>query len=432
MGAIEAAGTRSHVGSMNGDAGGRAAVVRARGRLLLVTAATASIIVAIYAAVVLSHSWPDQLFYSDFVSFWTGASLVRSGAGSSLFDMGLQSSFQQQLREELATSEAARNTTGVNPFHSPPPLALLFLPLTLVPMPLAYLVWAALGLLSMLLALRLSIRGHPAAWSVAGGLLLYPAILTNLLEGQIGGVLMLDLALAMAALAGGHRALGGALFGLLWLKPQYAPLLPIAFLLKRRWVELGAMCAVGGLMAGLSVAMIGLDGVTQYLGVLRRIGAFYPPSDSLINPVAMVNWRALLMNLWPGLPGEAGDLLVLGLAGATMSVSLLVWRGQWDPASSRFPLQIMVTVIAAVVASSHSHFHGTALALGPLAFAIARSGVEVRRQGRWIVMLAIGYLLGMVAWMAREMSWLFVPYSLVLISMLIDASYRSARMEDAS
>jgi hypothetical protein len=40
-----------------------------------------------------------------------------------------------------------------------------------------------------------------------------------------------------------------------------------------------------------------------------------------------------------------------------------------------------------------------------------------------------GYLLGMVAWMVRSLSWMLVPYFLVLMAMLIKTSWVSERME---
>ena len=398
-------------------------------RLVMVGVATAWALLTLYSLTSLSLSWPDQLFGTDFVSFWTGASLIRAGAGPALFDMETQRVFQQHLRQELATTETVQNALGHNPFHSPPPLALLFLPLTWLPMPWAYLSWMVLSFVSMALAVFLPLRARPMAWAMAAGLLAFPGVLVTLLEGQVNGVLLLAFSLGLMAFSTGRRVLGGVLFGLMWLKPQYALLFPLIFLLKRRWVELAAMSLVGLAIAILSVAMIGFDGIARYLAVLQRIGAFYPPPESLISAGAMSNWRGLLINLFPGLPGDVGSVLVYGLGGATVAASLLVWKGPWDPSSLRFSIQMVVAAAATVIASPHSHYHGTVLLLVPLAVAIGRAKQGAPFEGRWMVMLAAAYLLGMEAWLARSVSWMLVPYFLVLMAMLIKTCWGSAPME---
>ncbi|MCL4531844.1 MAG: hypothetical protein M1582_01395, partial [Actinobacteria bacterium] len=149
--------------------------------------------------------------------------------------------------------------------------------------------------------------------------------------------------------------------------------------------------------------------------VMSRIGGYYPPMGFRVSPQAMANWRGLLMSLFPGIPETAGGVLVLGLGAATVLLSLSVWRGSWSPSSPRFGQQMLVAALATVIASPHSHFHGTVLLLPPLAMVLAehRGWLTVSMTGKAVV--GVGYLLALIVFPLRDLSWLFVPYFLAII-----------------
>ena len=386
----------------------------------LATLATALwIVVAALAVSVWLRPWPDVLFRTDFVSFWTGGALVREGVGPGLFDMERQRALQRGLRLELAATDAMRQADFHNPYHNPPPLALIFVPLTLLPMPWAYALWWAVSLSAFLVAFAVCLRGAPFGRTLAVGMLSFAGVGATLLEGQVNGLFVLALAAGQLAMVWGNGPLGGALVGLLWLKPQYAWVFLLVFLAKRRWAEVLGMAGAALVVGVASIAMIGAAGLLRYLEVLWQIGEFHPPAASLISPERMVNWRALLTTLWPGVPGATGSLLVGALGVGTALISLLAWRGRWDPRSPRFPLQMLVAALAAVISSPHSHFHGTVLLLAPIAlsFAMPMKGAPLERG--WGPLLLLGYLLAMVLFAFRRFSWLLAPYLLALMVFLI-------------
>lgn len=252
-------------------------------------------------------------------------------------------------------------------------------------------------------------------------LLTYAGVAGTLLEGQVNGVFLLAFSVAFMQLLSGRCLLGGLFSGALWLKPQYAVVFPLVFVAKGRWRELLGM-SITGLLIGLgSLAMIGPTGVVQYLSAIGQVGGYYASVGSLASPEAMANWRALLLHLLPGLPEQSGLLLTWGLGGATLLLSLLVWRGSWEARSPHFPLQMLVTVAAALIASPHSHLHGTVLLLAPVAFIVARPEKLIVSTGLLHLPLATGYSLALVAWVFRGVSWLFVPYLLAVAWMLARA-----------
>ena len=172
------------------------------------------------------------------------------------------------------------------------------------------------------------------------------------------------------------------------------------------------MSLVGGVLAGLSLAIVGIEGALRYVEMLRAASEPNSMMVELVNPQAMMNWRGLLINLLPGIPGELGSQLVLVLGALTMLAALPALKGEWDPSSWLFPRQMLIVMLATLIAVPHSHFHGSVLALPAIAMALSRGGEGVPLEGVWRGMLLVGFVLGLVLFPLRELSWLLVPYSL--------------------
>lgn len=398
-----------------------------RDRLLSTAILVAWATVVVAEAFALRLWWPDIALGNDFISFWTGASLVREGAGPLLFDMETQRALQVEFRRETATHEVTRAATIHNPFHNPPPLALLFVPLTFLPFSAAALLWAAVSLLAFALAVALPLRGRPCARTPAAVMMTFIGVGYTMLGGQVNSVFLLAFSLGLLALGSRRPLLGGLVLGLLWLKPQYAVVFPLIFLVKGRWRELTGMFASGLALVLVSLAMVGPSGIARYLEVLKRIGAFYPPEASCINAHDMINWRSMLMNLWPGIPETTGANLTFVLGAATLLVSLLVWRGPWEPDSHRFAGQMLVATIAALLAAPHSHFHGAVMLLAPVALGLGNPPAEERLRRMWRSVQLVGYVVPLLIWPlapallpVRPPYWILGPFLLAAfgVSML--------------
>ncbi|HEX2924335.1 MAG TPA: glycosyltransferase 87 family protein [Chloroflexota bacterium] len=370
---------------------------------------------SVFALSFVVRSWPDVVFSLDFTSFWSGASLLRDHVGSRLYDLDVQQAFQVALRHEQAVGSQIRELSGFMPYWNPPPLLLLFLPVSLLPTAWGYFAWLAVSVAAFALSVSVPLRGVSQGRSKAVVLLTYMGVAGTLLEGQVNGILLLAFSLGLLALVSGRCFLGGLLLGTLWLKPQYA----LLFAFKGRWRETAGMISAGLLIGLTSLAMIGSDGVVRYLAALGQVGGYYAAPGSFASPESMVNWRALLLNLLPSLPEEAGSLMVWSLGIATALLSLLAWAGPWDAQSPQFPLRMLVTVAAILVASSHSHLHGTVLLLAPLTLVLARCEKLPVSSRLWHSLLVSGYVLALVAWVFRGFSWLFVPYLVTFAAVLV-------------
>jgi hypothetical protein len=358
---------------------------------------------------------------SDFLPFWTGAWMVRDGVGPGLYEMQAQWEFQISSRLERFGPDMTPLVQRLNPFHSPPPFALVFLPLTLLPIGWAFSLWSLVNVAFLIGAVAIHLRGAPWAQTTVALMLVSGFVGDMLFWGQVEGFFLLPLSLGLMALASGRPLLGGFLLGFLWLKPQYAVIFPLIFLLKGRWQELMGMLAAGGLVAAASVAMVGVDGILHYVETLRRIGGFYAPPESFVLPHIMVNWRAMLMNMWPLTTEEMGTTLVRALGVITVLVSLLVWRGRWEPASARFGWQMLVAMLAVVVATPHSHLHGVILLFAPLALVIGRTDRKryPAMMGTLTALLLVGLVLSWGGWVQANARWVMAPLFLTSMALIM-------------
>ncbi|HEX2924337.1 MAG TPA: glycosyltransferase family 87 protein [Chloroflexota bacterium] len=390
-------------------------VTRRNDRVLarLAAASAAAWIVTLgFIACALWVSWPGGVIYTDFVSYWTAASLLRQGDGASLYDMETQRAFQEAVRNRIVGTEAAGSAFKCNPFPNLPPLALPYVALTWLPMPVAHLLWGGVSLGVFVLAMSRLLRGRRNGRSIALIMLGFGAVTSTLLEGQAYALLLLIFAIGLMALVSDRPFLGGLLFGLLVVKPQYVVLFGLLFLIKGRWRELSGMAVGGTLVAGLSLVMVGPEGLVGFVGMLRDVGGF---SASSVYPESMVNWRAILIHLWPGLSDSVGSALVLALGAGTVSLALVSWRGPWRPSSAAFLLQIQALLLASIIASPHSHFHGTVLLLAPLALLSGRLSELGPSARLWRPLLAVGYAMAAGLWMVAAWRWLMAPYLLLTL-----------------
>jgi len=125
--------------------------------------------------------------------------------------------------------------------------------------------------------------------------------------------------------------------------------------------------AIGGLF------FVGLGLVTAgYAAFLRMPDALRDFSDlrsERASPLLMINWRAFVLYAVPWIDGDKGEYLVTALSVATVILLIVLWRGPWNADASDFSVRFAVLAMGSVATSYHSHVHGMALIMVPLAAA---------------------------------------------------------------
>jgi hypothetical protein len=184
----------------------------------------------------------------------------------------------------------------------------------------------------------------------------------------------------------GRDLRAGLWLSVLMLKPQYA--LVFGLLLVFKWRLRAIVGAVIGCAVFLLVGLIGAGvGVfTQFAAALGRMADF---RDEAANPWGMINWRALVLYVFPDIRSDQGAALVTVLSVVTIAFVLYFWRDRWNPRSSTFAPRFALLAFAAVITSYHSHPHGAPLLIVPVAAAWSQNAFSLRTR---LALLAAFYL----------------------------------------
>ena len=180
--------------------------------------------------------WATWILYTkpipvDFLSYWSASRLVLSGQVASVYD----------IHAHRAIERLIAPISGWNPFPYPPPFLFFVTPFGLAPFSLAFLLWV-----TTTGAIYVATVGRDGGVPYA---IAQPPALTNILIGQNGF-------LTTAIFAGALRLLpsrpffGGAMFGMMIIKPQLALVLPFAMIAGREWK------AIAGGIASASAALL--------------------------------------------------------------------------------------------------------------------------------------------------------------------------------
>ncbi|AQS85122.1 MAG: glycosyltransferase family 87 protein [Acetobacter aceti] len=206
----------------------------------------------------LHAGWTDGAghpFCEDFLNLWS--------AGFLLLHDHLMVAYNFEAFHHFQTSIVHHD---INLYHYsyPPVTALLSLPFSLFPYPVACVLWQGGGWFAFALVLR---RIFPKHWCLLA--LAWPAVFVNTLSGQTGCWMAAIMGHALIALQDGRKIQAGLLFALLVAKPQLGWIVPLALLSGREWKTLFTM-AMGSL--GLLAMSIMTSGVQPWLAWHERLG----------------------------------------------------------------------------------------------------------------------------------------------------------------
>jgi len=299
----------------------------------------------------------------DWSLFYAQAQALRSGAGAAMYDQATIGRFLQAMG-------GAETSLDGWPQPYPPWFAGLMIPLAMLPAPAAFGVWLTASLLA---ACFLAYRVHqllPELGSLGALVAILAAIPVawGLFMGQPVVLLAVAVSEMFVSLRAGLDFRAGLWLSTLLLKPQYALLLGIFVLWKQRWNAVAGAIVGGVVLLVVGVVAAGPDSLVRFAGVIQSMSDLH---NSVAGPQEMINWRAIVLAVRPGIGESVGLALVWGLSLLTMLAGLVVMRGLWAPTTPRFTVGFCALTLGALVGSYHSHPHGAALMIVPLAAAWA-------------------------------------------------------------
>ena len=335
---------------------------------------------------------------SDFRSFYAAGYILRTGNSSRLYDYD----FQHEIQEKTVGGDL------ILPFLHPPHEAALFVPFSFLSYRAAYTLFALLNVGLLVLSYRLlgpTIHASVHEWLPLAMFATFLPVAATLLEGQDSIIFLTLLSLATLYLDR-NDLLAGVLVGLCSFRFQLA--LPIVFLffLWKRWRFVAGFSIAGLLSFLASLAIVGWNGIRQYLSTLMAISIQLDSHRQMVRlgvyPVGMANIRGLSYGLFRNLPSTS--LLVVT---AALSVAVIV------VAAKSAHHTIAVAITAAILVSYHSMNHDLVLLLIPISVALNSANRAVK-------------FCGLLALMAPFVFILALPYqfltSIPILALLVAAS----------
>jgi hypothetical protein len=199
---------------------------------------------------------------NDLTLVYIGARIGLEHGWSHIYSLPLQHELFTQLRPHAPFNDGER-------FLSPPPFAWLLVPLTVFGSSAPVYVWLIGSVLALIAAWWMAAPGEGPTrglW-LLGALAWYPVVYSLSLAQP-------DLLLVLLVAAGWRLAeankpyAAGIVLGLSILKPQLTIVLPLLLLVAGRWRIAAGWAATAALMAAVSLAVIGSQGLSDYRSLL--------------------------------------------------------------------------------------------------------------------------------------------------------------------
>jgi glycosyl transferase family 87 len=327
--------------------------------------------------------------YPDFTVFYSAAEIIRQGQGHRLYDESLETQVQHQV-----APKAKRRL--VVPYNHPPFEALLLVPLTYLPLTVAFIAWDGINVLLLCASAYLLRRilpvmqGWPFFFTMLFLLGFFP-VFNALLEGQDVIVLLLVYSLVFAAFRKGALIQAGAWLGAGFFRPHcILPFLIFMVFLKKWRVIAGSMATATGLGL-ISALVVGWHGLIGYPGYVWKLEHGL---HKLILPARdYPNVRGLAEAL---LPLRVNPKVVLAIVLLAFAAAVILVLKSWhnsgpEPETSnlRFSLMIVLTVLL----SYHTLFYDYTL-LGMVIIVVLdyAFGSKLRNRRRLELLLPAGLL----------------------------------------
>lgn len=373
------------------------------------------------------------LFYVlgvDWSRFWGSAQAFIHAGPRFAYDLSTIARYMLPLSTFYHSSISVQ-TLKVGPVPYPPIFVAIFAPFTLPPPTIGFLLWA-LANLALAFPVARDLASHFPAnqrrWMTALLLVFYPFVMA-LFVGQMVVILLFAFWKGYRELERGDELRAGLWFGLLLMKPQYAAVLMLVLLAKRRW---SAIAGAAGTGLGILVSSLMVGGVSGLVAYVRMILVDYPnyTGGLAISPQGMISWRGLVLNMEP----DVGQMAGLVLTGALSVVSLLmlavIWRGEWNPRVPRFHDQMLATMLVSLLVAYHSQVHGAVLLMVPGALIAAREPASAFVKKVMVVSVFappfVVALSAMVQGNAGMISLLYLPLMILALLSLFKNEWSSS------
>lgn len=347
---------------------------------------------SVVAAVTLVHQSYESGY--DFGMFYYAARMFWEGHRHDIYNLATQRLFQIRYHRPVE-----------NIFCSPPFMLLPFLPLSLAPMWVAFVLWTVASVGTFVAALRsLGARLGPeyGDWPLLLSVSFMP-VAQCLGQGQLSIVVLAGFAWCYSLWRRGHLFLGGMVLAIGTVKYQLVFGFILVLLLKKKWRELAGfgIASVGCVVA--SIALVGWRTLSEYPSLLRA-----EENSMGVRLERMGGLRGLMVTV-TGHPNPVVLTAILSMI--IVLIAACAWKN--------LHLGFSAGVIASLLVSYHFFPQDLTVLLVPL-FIV----VEHWKSPNKVYLVLAAYGLPLLFWAAGNFSWFALPLIGSLLLLVVVSKYR--------
>ena len=322
---------------------------------------------AIALGAVVQHIWSGHIA-TDWISFYTGGTLVRTGDALHLYDAAAQTAVQQDLAGGLPVRAVG--------YPLPVFAALVIAPLTSLSFAASYTIWVAISICLLAVLLRLSWRwleDVPEALRVVflAGAVSVPA-LNVLMQGQVDLFVLAGLVGCYALLRADKPFLGGSVLALALFKPHLAAAVVLLLLVKGQWRALGGLAAAGVPLMLVPPLVLGPRLLADQVGLLLSYTS--SSTDYQVAADVMINIRGTVASL----TGSSNTWLWLPLLALIAAVAIAVAVRVWSARPALHPQSWALAFVLPLLYSPHVHMQSLVLLMPAAGLYLVVSQSSVR------------------------------------------------------
>jgi hypothetical protein len=342
-----------------------------------------------------------------------GAGLVMRHSPASLYDQQ-----QEGAAQRAATGlDISANDPDFLPYAYPAVVALSFLPLTFVPYRAAYLGVMLLNFILLGITLRLLSRRLKLDASESNALVLsataFLPVYAVFVHGQITFILLLLYAMVITDLREGRTDRAGWLCGLTAFKPTLLPVFLLWFAVRRCWRALCWAVAVAGVLALISILLVGVNGSAAYVAQASKLAEGQVRTAPLS---AMYNLNAITHFL------SAGRVALI--AGTVAVLALVVLRKRSNPTND---WDYCALICGSMLVAPYLLINELNTLLIVVAVVLARCRGSLGGVWRWLILLSMLLPTACFAFFGNAGSAIVAFVLLALFCIFTVLSFRDSR-----
>jgi hypothetical protein len=321
----------------------------------------------------------------DYRTFYTSAQIAFENGFTKIYDIKMQESYQRPLYEIYRTDETAPLFETVPTPYLPIFVLPFFLFLPFSPLT-GFILFTAISIIIFALYTRhliseFKITEEPN-WIIIGSLA-FIAFFFNLFFGQINVFLYIFLGEFILSVQKG-RDFSAGLFLASWLIKPQTLIFILPWLLVIRRFRILAGFGAGSLIILISSTLIAKG---NWLMTWINLLLLYPRGLATTNPLAMMNWRSLALNLELVIPPLfAWAIAITGMI-LTVVWMIKTWKNQGN--ESQFAVALLGSYAATCAVTWHAHIHMALPLLAPIMVLLANNKFTYKM---WVAFIGFQFL----------------------------------------